>query len=176
MKIKEMKNNAMMLMPATTPNSFKIWLLVSAKTAKPIAAGIDQDAGEPRLESVRVVERAEPPPGGDNRVMRRVLSLDGISQDDGSETVRPIELTVGESSKDCTLIGRRDCALEVCRHHAETMPCMFYLTIWARQSFTRQGGSSSRLRWEVGPWPGPGPILVPEEGFEPPRPQGGSGV
>lgn len=68
--------------------------------------------------------------------MGRVLGLDRIAQEDSREAVGPVELAVGEPSKVCPLVGRRDSPLEVRRHHAETIFCMFYLTIWAGETFT----------------------------------------
>ena len=105
------------------------WLPPTA--AQPVATGVDQDAGEPRLEAVGIVERPGSPPGGDDRVVGRVLGLDRISQEDSGEEVRPVQLAVGEPSKGCSLVGRRDGPLEVRRHHAEIVLCMTYLTIWA---------------------------------------------
>jgi hypothetical protein len=107
-----------------------------AAASQPVATRVDHDPGKPRLEAVRILERAGPPPGGNDRVMGRVLGLDGISQDDSGEAVGPVELAVGEPSEGRPLIGLRGCLLEVSRHHAETMLCMFYLTIWADESFT----------------------------------------
>jgi hypothetical protein len=42
--MREMRNSAMMLMPATTPNSCRITLRVRAKTAKPMAAATLQNS------------------------------------------------------------------------------------------------------------------------------------
>lgn len=122
--------------PGNVPGEVDLHRWPPAAAAQPVATGVDHDAGEPRLEAVRVVERAGSPPGGNDRVMGRVLGLDRIAEEDSGEAVCPVELAVGEPSKGCPLVGRRDSPLEVRRHHVETMLCMFYLTIWAGETFT----------------------------------------
>jgi hypothetical protein len=121
--------------PGNIPGEVDLDRWPPAAAAQPVATAVDQDAGKPRLKAVRVVERAGSPPGSDDRIMGRVLGLDGIAQDDSGEAVCPIELAVGEPNKGCPLVGCHDSPLEPRRHHAETMLCMFYLTIWAGESF-----------------------------------------
>ena len=116
---------------ANVPGEVDLDHWLPAAAAQPVATGVDQDAGEPRFEAVGIVERSGSPPGGDDRVVGRVLGLERISQKDSGEAIRPVQLAVGEASKGCSLVGRRDSPLEVRRHHAEIMLCMIYLTICA---------------------------------------------
>jgi hypothetical protein len=69
---------------------------LSACRTQPVPAGVDEDPVEPRLESGPVTKRVPLAPRLDERVVGRVLRLDRIAEDRPRETVRPVEMLVGQ--------------------------------------------------------------------------------
>ena len=61
-----------------------------------IAAGVDEDPVEPRLETGRVAQGLPLAPGLDERVVGRVLRLGRVAQDGPRQSVRLVEVFVGQ--------------------------------------------------------------------------------
>ena len=63
---------------------------------KSVAAGVDEDPVEPRLEPGLVAQRLPLAPGLDEGVVGRVLRLGRVAQDRPSEAVRLVEVFVSQ--------------------------------------------------------------------------------
>ncbi len=59
--------------------------------SQPVAAGVDEDSAEPRLEPVRIAQLVEPAPGRDHGIVGRILRLARIEQDDPRHAVGVVE-------------------------------------------------------------------------------------
>ena len=68
----------------------------SARRPQAIAAGVDQDPVEPRLESCRVAQRLPLAPRLDECVVGRVLRLGLVTQDRPRQAIRLVQMLVGE--------------------------------------------------------------------------------
>lgn len=62
-----------------------------AASAERVSAGVDEDAAEPGLESLRIAEPVVISPCSDERVVGRIFSLLGVSQDEAGEPIRLVE-------------------------------------------------------------------------------------
>jgi len=102
----------------------------------PVPARVHQDPLEPRLEAIRVAERAESPPGGDHRVVRGVLGLERVAQDHAGQPIRSVQLAVSQRGEDRTTIGTGFRSVYRGRHRGALMACMLYPTMQHRESFT----------------------------------------
>jgi hypothetical protein len=75
--------------------------------SQPIAADVDEDPVEPRLEPCWISERPDPAPCPNERVMGRVLGVIEAAEDEAGEPIGAIELMVGESNEPGLGLGRR---------------------------------------------------------------------
>ena len=69
------------------------------RRTQPIAAGVDEDPVEPRLEPRRVAQRLPLAPGLDERVVRRVLRLGRVAQDRPGQAICPVQVLVGQAGE-----------------------------------------------------------------------------
>jgi hypothetical protein len=67
-----------------------------ALSTEPVPACVRQDPAEPGFESIGVAEPREVSPGSGERLVGRIFSLLGISQDQASDAVGLIEARVDE--------------------------------------------------------------------------------
>ena len=70
-----------------------------ARGPQPIAAGVDEDPVEPRLEPRRVAQRRPLPPGLVERVVRGVLGVGRVAQDRAGQAIGRVEMVVGEAQE-----------------------------------------------------------------------------
>lgn len=67
-----------------------------AAAAEPISADVDEDPVEPGIEARGIPQRRRRPPRSDQSILRRVLCLGLIAQDQAGEPKCPVQTAVGE--------------------------------------------------------------------------------
>ena len=90
--------------------SCPIQRVVSSVSApsKPIAAGVGEDAPEPRVQSVEIAELRKLTPGSGERVVGRIFGLLGVAKDEAGQAIGLVETRVdqGLEGGDARRIGR----------------------------------------------------------------------
>jgi hypothetical protein len=72
---------------------------VATARPKAIAAGVDEDAAEPRLEPIGLAQTTSRSPRREGRVGHGVLGFDGVAEDDRRKAEGAVELTLDEAGE-----------------------------------------------------------------------------
>jgi hypothetical protein len=93
--------------PDHLPKSFRRQLddRTPPPRSEPVAAGIDDDPAEPRLEAIPVAQARPAAPRGDRGIVNRVLGLHRVAEDDGRQPVGAVEMALDHGAELVDRVG-----------------------------------------------------------------------
>jgi hypothetical protein len=120
-----------------------------AATAEAITADVDEDSVEPRLESGRVAQRSGRPPGPQQGILRRILRLMLIAEDQPSPAVGAVKLAVGKAKESFRGTGPTSLASETSSDRTIRALAVASIVLIQTIAVTKPFSQKSATTWSV---------------------------